>query len=295
MANGKCYLHGGATPAGVASPHYKDGRRSRYLKNLPCHMGAAFRSALADPDLTCLRSELCLQAAMIEDRLVQLSREEGPAWSTLVLALDILQLARSKGEPVDAAIDQLDGLIRSGAACARARHELWSEVRALMVEKTRTAAAEAKRLADLQGLVRVEDALLFARALLAAARETVTDRDQLRRLQERALALLPPDEYDTGPVCTPTPCTPVPGDGTGVGNGHAGPAPAAANGHPPEPAPEPAQPSFPGPVGGPTVPDPPPPAPAPPATGPVCGLKELPEGADPADWEWVDEGDGAAL
>jgi hypothetical protein len=263
-------------------------------------MGAAFRAALADPDLTCLRSEIALQTVMIEDRLEQLFKEEGPAWSSLVLAADMLQLARAKGEPVDADINQLDHLIRSGAACARTRTQLWGEVRALMVEKTRTAAAEAKRLADLQGVVRVEDALTWARALLSAAREVVTDQDQLRRLQERALVLLPPDEYDTGPRHAPMP-------GAGTGNGHAGPAPAADNGqaHDAGPATDTSSPgdgesktppasSFPRPAGAQPAPAAPPAASAPPAPGPACGLRELPPGADPDEYEWIpDDGEAA--
>jgi hypothetical protein len=283
MANGRCRVHGGATPKGVASPHFRTGARSRYLKHLNGQMGAAFKEALADPDLGCLRGELALQTARVEDLLRQLSREEGPAWTTLVLALDVLQLARSKGEPVDAALATLDQLIRSGAACAQSRRAAWAEVRALMQEKTRTSAAESKRLADLQGVVRVEDALLWARALLTAAREEVTDRDQLRRLQERALALLPDD--GSGPARVPAV---VLDNGQAQGHAHdAAPAPEPGPGAVPHPSP--------GPAGTRPAPSPPPSAPAPPAPGPVCGLRELPEGADPAEWEWVDEGDGAAL
>jgi hypothetical protein len=292
--------HGGLTPKGIASPHYKDGRKSLYLRHLPRQMAGAYKAALADPDYTCLRGELALQTARLDDLLAQLAREEGPAWTTLVLALDILQLARTKGEVIDAALATLDHLIRSGAACARTRTELWSEVRALVVEKARVSAAESKRLADLSGTVTVEQALLWARALLAAAREVVTDRDQLRRLQERALAFLPPAEDER-----PERRRPVVVD-------HEGSPPATGNGRPaaapaPEPAPAtlspgggdtetPAAPDpSPGLAGCRPAPSPPPSAPAPPAPGPVCGLKELPAGADPADWEWVDEGDGAAL
>lgn len=38
MRNGRCRLHGGKTPAGFASPHFKDGRRSKTL------IGALLRS-----------------------------------------------------------------------------------------------------------------------------------------------------------------------------------------------------------------------------------------------------------
>jgi hypothetical protein len=286
----RCYRHGGATPKGVASPHFVDGRKSLYLRHLPRAMGAAYKAALADPDYTCLRGELALQTARLDDLLAQLAREEGPAWTTLVLALDLLQLARSKGEVIDAALATLDGLIRSGAACARTRTELWGEVRALMVEKGRLAAAESKRLADLHGTITVEQALLFGRALLSAAAEVVTDRDQLRRLQQRALALLPPAE-DDGPVAAPAV----------VVDNVMSPGPPAANGHPPGPsapgpAPGPASSSLPGAAGAQPAPADPPPAaaPTPPPPGPVCGLRELPEGADPDDWEWVPDENGEA-
>jgi hypothetical protein len=284
MANGRCRVHGGASPKGVASPHFKDGRRSRYLKHLPKQMAGVFRAALADPDYTSLRSELCLQTARIDDLLSQLARQEGPAWSTLVLALDVLQLAHSKGEVIDAALATLDQLIRSGAACARTRTKLWGEVRALMVEKGRLAAAEGKRLADLNGTITVEQALLWARGLLAAAREVVTDRDQLRRLQERALAFLPPAEDEDEPVRRR------------VVDADVSPEPAAAGGqvHPSGPA----QPSFPVPAGDRPAPTPPAP-PAPPGPGPHGGLKErppLPPGANPDDYEWIpDDGEAPPL
>jgi hypothetical protein len=81
-----------------------------------------------------------------------------------------------------------------GAAC----EATWAELRAVVLEKAKLAAAEWRRLETLQGVVTVEQALLFARALLAAARETVKDPTVLRRLQERCLALLPPDDTGRG-------------------------------------------------------------------------------------------------
>jgi hypothetical protein len=192
--------HGGLTPKGVASPHFKDGRRSLYLRHLPKQMAGVFRAALADPDYTSLRSELCLQTARMDDLLAQLSRQEGPAWTTLVLALDLVQLARSKGQGIDAALAALDGLIRSGAACARTREATWAELRALMVEKARVSAAESKRLAIMNGYITVEQGMLFVTALLTAARETVTDKVMLRKLQERTLMLLPVPDDGSGPA-----------------------------------------------------------------------------------------------
>jgi hypothetical protein len=67
-------------------------------------------------------------------------------------------------------------------------------VEGVIAEKTKTAAAEWKRLADLNGVVEVEKALMFATALLVAAKEVIADKGALRKLQSRTLALLPPPE-----------------------------------------------------------------------------------------------------
>lgn len=42
MQNGRCRLHGGATPKGFASPHFVSGKHSKYLKHLPAGAQGAF-------------------------------------------------------------------------------------------------------------------------------------------------------------------------------------------------------------------------------------------------------------
>jgi hypothetical protein len=208
-------------------------------------MGAGYRAALADPELLSLREE----AALLTTRIMWL-------------------LNRLKDTPPGPAYEAA-----------------WTELRQVIQDKAKVTAAEVRRLIKLQGVVTVEQALLFARALLTAAGEVVTDPDQLRRLQHRCLRLLPPDEYSTGRVN---------GDGNGDGHGHdAGLGPSSpADGAP-------APPSTPG--GGEST--------AAGARGQVeaaaadrlpCGLKErpsLPPGADPDEWEWVqdeEDDDGVA-
>jgi hypothetical protein len=65
MPNGKCYRHGGATPAGIASPHFKTGKDSKYLKHLPASFAPHFN--VDNPHLIALIDELALvDAGMIE-------------------------------------------------------------------------------------------------------------------------------------------------------------------------------------------------------------------------------------
>jgi hypothetical protein len=61
LQNGRCRLHGGLTPGGMASPHYKHGMRSKYLRDfppLPPPPPEKRQLASADLDTTLLRDEL---------------------------------------------------------------------------------------------------------------------------------------------------------------------------------------------------------------------------------------------
>src|SRR5262245_53115189 len=52
--NGRCRVHGGLSLAGVASPSYKHGKRSRYMRDLPRELRAGYRAALQDEELASL-------------------------------------------------------------------------------------------------------------------------------------------------------------------------------------------------------------------------------------------------
>ncbi len=64
-----CLAHGGKTPRGAASPHFKTGR---YSRSLPGHLVAAYKRARHDPQLLSLREEIALTDAMIAELLAQL-------------------------------------------------------------------------------------------------------------------------------------------------------------------------------------------------------------------------------
>lgn len=64
-----CLVHGGKTPRGAASPHFKTGRHSR---SLPGHLVAAYERALSDPRLLSLHDDIALTDAMLAETLSQL-------------------------------------------------------------------------------------------------------------------------------------------------------------------------------------------------------------------------------
>lgn len=80
MPNGRCRLHGGRTPAGVASPHFKTGR---YSKVLPARLLERYQTALADPDLLAMHDEIALLDAQLQEIVAG-----DPDWETVVLLVE---------------------------------------------------------------------------------------------------------------------------------------------------------------------------------------------------------------
>jgi hypothetical protein len=198
MTNGRCRLHGGLSLKGVNAPSFKHGRRSKYLKHLPAELRAGYRAALADPEILSLKDELGLLTTRAAQILQKLSGSAPPAWEELLEALKEVEAAANRGNASETLVATriMAGLVQASRDATLLQSRCWAELREIIREKTRTASAEWRRLNELNGVVTVEQALLFARAFLAAARECVTDRAMLRALQERTLILLPPAESE---------------------------------------------------------------------------------------------------
>src|SRR5688500_15140239 len=71
--NGRCRMHGGKTPSGLASPNLLHGR---YSKDLPTQLLTRFEEALEDRELLSLRQDVGLLDAMITQKLAEMRDEE---------------------------------------------------------------------------------------------------------------------------------------------------------------------------------------------------------------------------
>lgn len=81
MANGRCRVHGGATPRGLASPHWRHGRHSRALFGL---LADYYANAKGDPDYLSLADEIALIDGRINELFTQaLEDERAPSWSAI--------------------------------------------------------------------------------------------------------------------------------------------------------------------------------------------------------------------
>lgn len=150
-----CRYHGGLTPRGVASPHYKHGRYSKYV---PTRLMERYVESVNDPELLNLSAEIALVDSRVSDVLGRVdSGESGRRWRELgALRGDFLRAQRREDQQgmADALADILNG-IRQG----QADFEAWSEVVDLLERRRRLVESEQKRRLAMQLVVRVEEAV----------------------------------------------------------------------------------------------------------------------------------------
>jgi hypothetical protein len=170
-------------------PCFKTGKRSRYLKDMPQELKAAYSTSLRDEELLSLRHELAVQTSLIQKRLADLKAKQLPPWETVVERLNDLKVAAAEDKPERFAALEL--AIRTGYDAYQGEREIIEDVRELLLERGRLAAIEHHREVDLQTMVPVEIAYAFLARIMAAIRETVTDQDTFRRLNQRVTQFLP--------------------------------------------------------------------------------------------------------
>lgn len=164
-----CRMHGGKTPRGTASPHFRHGR---YSKDLPSHLMERFEQALSDPDLVDLRRELALTDAEMSACLREM--EKTPArevWMHLHEAAAIFRRARSAGDldEMTSSLELILGVIEQGIEAEK--H--WMKIDRLIERRRRLVESETRReLASSQELTYDSVTTLFA-ALTQAVRDSV--------------------------------------------------------------------------------------------------------------------------
>ena len=194
MSNGRCYLHGGASLSGIASPRFKHGRYSKYL---PPHLKARYQEALDDGELLALRDEIAVVNARISEIMDQLSRSEGgQLWLALQQNWAEFSTARSAGDNTGAA----SALIEIGQAIQRGatQQAIWAELLGVFEQRRRLVESERKRLVEMQQTITVERAMLLVGALQQIVRSHVSDRDTLAGIANDIRRLVNADTLPSG-------------------------------------------------------------------------------------------------
>ena len=186
-SNGRCYHHGGPSPKGIASPSYKHGARSKYA--VPERLKERYVAAEQDPRLMEMRSEI----AMLEARLQQLL-DRAPDGDDGSRYLDLKLLSQQ----FDSAMGD-NNLEAAGDAWGRMRRlinrgtqdfQIWGEIRLTLQDRSTLIAAERARLRDMNQMLSVGEALMFADRVLNIITANVEDRDTLRKIQHEYMGML---------------------------------------------------------------------------------------------------------
>jgi hypothetical protein len=188
MPNGRCRLHGGKTPGGVASPHFRHGRYSKYL---PKHLQADDRRVRSDPELVSVRDELALIALRKLELVKRLSRPL-PPWNRAVAAFRDYESALESGnaERVAESLEALRLVLTEGADAHAAYERTWNQLRELVQEKGKLSQVESKRMAVVAGYVSVTQLVAVLTAVLSEVKERVRDRVALQAIQNRVDQLM---------------------------------------------------------------------------------------------------------
>ena len=168
-------MHGGKTPRGPSSVHYKDGRHSRFL---PARMFAAYRAAGIDPELMSLRQDLALIDARIIDVLKRVDTgEAGVIWQAAQAAMVRFDRAwvRKDGEAMEAALAEAKRLITQGASDWAA----WQEVGSLIEQRRKLVESEQRRLTLTHEMLSRDQAMALVGQVVDILQRHVTDRDIL--------------------------------------------------------------------------------------------------------------------
>ncbi len=182
----KCYSHGGATPKGIASPHFKTGR---YSKVLPTRLLEDFAASINDPALLDLTREIGVIDARLHDILKRVdSGESGQTWKELKATYKAMQIAHAKGdnEATADALNELGRLITKGHMDTI----VWGEVGQLIEHRRRLVESEQKRLVALQQMIRADKFMVFVQVLADSVKRNVSNKHEVAAIQNDIAKLL---------------------------------------------------------------------------------------------------------
>lgn len=184
MANGRCYMHGGKTPAGPALPQFHTGKYSKFL---PARLTERYGEALTDSNLLALREEVSLLDARLADVLGRVDTgESGALWKAVDGAFRLYQTFKGI-DPVKElrAFADLEAAIQAGIA----DYAAWGEVLILIEQRRKLVESERKRLVEMQQMITTEQAMTLLAVVVDTVRRHVTDRVALAAISAELVQL----------------------------------------------------------------------------------------------------------
>ncbi len=176
-----CHIHGGKTPKGIASPHYKGKGYSKYL---PERMRETYSAAINDSQLLELRNSIGLADSRLVDLLGRVDTgESGVLWRKARAAYyDLLEAFKDEdAKEINKALNSLSVCLQRGVD----DYAAWDEVNKAIDQRRRLVESERKRLVEMKQTITAEQAMLLVTALLTTIHEHVKDRSTLAAIQQQ--------------------------------------------------------------------------------------------------------------
>jgi hypothetical protein len=177
-----CYHHGGRTPRGVASPHFKHGR---YSKHLPKGLQENYNTALSDPEL----KELTADLALIETRIIQLLEqvEQGGGFTGV-------RAIKANAEHFKTATNDTAKLAALGVLLRTidrvyAYFDTWDDIINLLERRRRVVDTEARRQKELNLIVTIPQLEVTVQALVEIIKSRIQDQKLLSAISQDIQAL----------------------------------------------------------------------------------------------------------
>ena len=192
MSNGRCRLHGGKTPKGIASANWKHGRYSKYM---PTGLLDRYEEGIADPELLALDDEIALVRSRLSTLLekIDLAPDSGSTWTILRRELDQFESAQryasslpegdernEKMREVSQLFDQLKSTIKRGAA----EWAAWREIIALTDQVKKLTESEQKRRVAGEYILGLQDVMALFDYTVKLINDIVSDPREKARLSE---------------------------------------------------------------------------------------------------------------
>lgn len=188
-----CRMHGGLTPAGAASPHFKHGRYSKYL---PAEILARYQEGARDPDLLSMRGEILLTDARLSQIAERLGTGESTElWLALLRVVKALRAAeKAANSPAaeasealrggylrdrEQAIDSIEWLVGEAVLSEKA----WAEFDAQKLMRAKLVETESRRLVQMGQMITAAECLTMLGAITGIITRYVSDTQALRAIE----------------------------------------------------------------------------------------------------------------
>lgn len=181
MPNGRCRLHGGKSPVGVASGTFRTGK---YSKSIPARLAEQYDELRQSENRLHMGDEIALLDARVSDLLDKTDHgESGELWKAVQEAA--IAVRDTQDIPADHAdaIDSLLMIVEQGHDDWRT----WGEIRDTLESKRKLADTEIKRVATAHKIVTQEQGLALIGRIQSIVLQYVPD-DHNRRELARAFA-----------------------------------------------------------------------------------------------------------